>query len=72
MPFPTLDHPPLDSFLDVYDTSTGEKILELHIPHVTASSTLLSTQALWVDDKYLVVPSDISLDACLLGILPNR
>jgi hypothetical protein len=72
IPFPTLNHPPIDGFLDVYDTSTGEKILELHLPHVTASSTLLSTQALWVDDKYLVVPSGISLDACLLGILPNR
>jgi len=68
---------PGEMFVDVYDTSSGEKILAGRAPYKNSPSILFN-EALWVADKYFalpidpVKPFDYRGQACFLGILPTR
>lgn len=67
-----------EMFVDVYDTSTGEKVIAGRAPHSGGGyPQVLFENALWIEDRYLVVPLDTPRtlgtegDACFLGILPE-
>lgn len=68
---------PGEMFVDVYDTSFGQRIQSGRTRY-DSSPSMLFGGALWIGDSYLVVPLDPikSLDvagqACFLGILPSR
>jgi hypothetical protein len=62
-------------FIDVYDTSSGERVLSGRRRYRFSPSMFFSA-ALWVGNEYLIVPCDpikwrdVAGQACLLGILP--
>jgi len=69
-------------FVDVYDTSSGEKILAGSAPHRGGSEpNALFSHALWIEDRYLILPLDARAwsgglsgepgESCFLGILPD-
>lgn len=58
-------------FLDVYDTSTGQKILAGQAPYRGFGPTVLFDRAFWGEDRYLILPLDSLLRTSLLGILPS-
>src|ERR1041384_5909322 len=68
---------PGEMFVDVYDTSSGQRIQSGRTRYDNSPSMLFGG-AIWVGDRYLVVPLDPinSLDAagqaCFLAILPSR
>ena len=59
-----------DIFWDVYDTSDGARVLAGHAPFTDNAPSARFSGALWVEDRYLVVPLESSFDTCLLGVLP--
>jgi hypothetical protein len=69
-----------EMIVDVYDTSSGEKVMSGRSPHKGDAGTLISN-ALWIDgDRYLLIPLGPSFwqrkglsvegESCFLGILP--
>jgi hypothetical protein len=60
-----------DVYWDVYDTRTGEKVLAW-TAKIVKSPGLLAEAAVWVDDKYLVMPFSSGLEACVIGELPRN
>lgn len=64
-------------FLDVYATSSGEKVIAARAPYGKTGgggftpSTLFGG-SLWVEDRYLIMPLVWWLDAALVGVLPER
>lgn len=68
---------PGELFVDVYDTSTSERIQSSRARY-EGSPSMLFDAALWIGNSYLVVPldpvkfSDLAGQACFLGILPTR
>jgi hypothetical protein len=68
-----------EMFIDVYDTSSGKKILSGHAPHGGGDKPgRYFNDAFWAGDRYLIVPMDSQItssgrstgDSCFLGILP--
>lgn len=70
-------------FVDVYDTISGEKILAGYAPHRGgAYPDQLFINAIWLEDRYLVVPLDANAwhgaflgspsESCFLAILPEN
>lgn len=57
-------------FWDVYDTSTGARVLDGYAPFGSAAPARQFSAAMWVEDSYLVMPLESSLDACLVGVMP--
>ena len=72
-----LEPAPGEMFVDIYDTSSGERVQTNKFPYDSGASMLFSG-ALWVSDDYLIVPLDpiryfdVTGQACFLGILPLR
>lgn len=68
---------PGELFVDVYDTSSSERIQSSHARY-EGSPSMLFDAALWVGNSYLVVPLepvksfDATGQACFLGVLPTR
>jgi hypothetical protein len=63
-------------FLDIYDTSSGEKVGSVHSPYGKkpggfAPSMIFGT-SVWIEDRYLVVPLHWDLSRCFLGVFPER
>jgi hypothetical protein len=63
-------------FLDVYDLSSGERVMAARAPYGATdagySPSLLFGGALWVDDRFFVMPLEPSYESCFLGILPEK
>jgi hypothetical protein len=59
-----------DVYWDVYDTRTSERVLAW-TAKIVRSPGLLAEAAVWVDDKYLVMPFSSSLESCVIGVLPR-
>lgn len=68
-----------EMFIDVYDTSSGEKIFSGHAAHVGGSEPSQHFHnTLWVGDRFLIVPLDTQVTgpeggtggSCFLGIMP--
>lgn len=58
-------------FIDVYDTASGEKVLGGRMPYSGSSPGLLFAHAVWVAERYLVMPLDTSSQSSLVGVLPS-
>lgn len=58
-----------DLFWDVYAVSTGEKVIAHYVPFRQPPSMRFS-KALWLEDSFLVMPLELSLETCLVGIMP--
>jgi hypothetical protein len=72
-----------EMYLDVYDTSSGEKILSASAPHRGEDKpSRLFNHALWAGDRYLIVPLDPDAwvhapngaqgESIFLGVLPEK
>ena len=70
-----------EMFIDVFDVSSGEKLLSGHFPHRGgAEPHEFFDTTVWVGNHYLIVPLPNYIDAagrnyaerCFLGILPNE
>jgi hypothetical protein len=72
-----------EMFIDVYDTSSGVKVLSANAPHQGGDKpSRLFNNTFWVGDSYLVVPLDADAwnhdsadghgESVLLGILPGK
>jgi hypothetical protein len=63
-------------FLDIYDVSSGKRVIAARAPYGGDgggySPSMLFGSALWVDDRYFVMPLDPSHEFCYLGNLPER
>lgn len=63
-------------FLDVYDVSSGERVMAARAPyggpHGGHAPSMLFGTALWVDDRFFVMPLEPSHESCFLGILPEK
>lgn len=64
-------------FLDVYDTSTGERVSAARAPYGGRGGggvepSLLFGGSVWVDGRFVVMPLDPSFESCFLGILPEK
>ena len=63
-------------FLDVYDVSSGERVIAARAPYggpgAGHAPSMLFGGALWVDDRFFVMPLEPSRESCLLGILPEK
>jgi hypothetical protein len=64
-----------EMFVDVYDAATGQKLLAGSAPHTGGGSPqILFESALWIGDRYLVVPLDNSGsegETLFLGLMPE-
>lgn len=60
-----------DIYWDVYDTRSGERVLAWSA-RMVLSPALLAEAALWIDDKYLVMPFGGILQSCVIGELPRN
>ena len=58
-----------DLFWDVYDTSSGERVLAGYAPFTDNAPSARFSGALWVEDRFLVMPLESSFDTCLLGVV---
>ncbi len=64
-------------FIDIYDTSSGERVQTNNFRYNTSPASLFGG-AKWIGDDYLIVPLDpiryfdIASQACFLGILRRR
>lgn len=62
-----------EMFLDVYDTTTGKKVLAGRAPHRgRVDPGILFDNALWVEDRYLIMPLDNPGEAFFVGILSDK
>ena len=59
-------------FWDVYDTSSGERVLNGYQPFGGAAPAKQFSAAVWIEDRYLVMPLESSFDSCLVGVLPTN
>lgn len=62
-------------FLDVYDTSSGEKVIAARAPYGERSGfapSMLFGASLWVEDRYFIMPLHWWLDVCFVVILPEK
>jgi hypothetical protein len=59
-------------FLDVYNISSGEKILSHHTPYSGFGPSWVFSNALWLEDRFLVMPLDYSSLSCFLGTMPSK
>lgn len=63
-------------FLDVYDVSSGERVMDGRAPyggpHAGHAPSVLFGAALWANDRFFVMPLEPSHDSCFLGILPEK
>ena len=59
-------------FVDVYDASSGEKMLGAHAPYAGFGPKILFENAFWGDDNYVVFPLDTLLRTCFLEIVGDR
>jgi hypothetical protein len=63
-------------FLDLYDTSSGAKVISARAPYGGRGGgfapSMLFGGSLWVEDRYFIMPLVWWLDACLIGSLPER
>lgn len=57
-----------DIYWDVYDTKTGSAVLSWNARAVS-NPAMLGEGAVWAGEEYLVMPFDMSLDACVIGLL---
>lgn len=64
-----------EMFVDVYDASTGEKVMAGRAPHRGGLQPGTAFyKSLWVGGRYLVVPLDLATgpgDSYLIGVLPD-
>lgn len=61
-----------DLFVDVYDAATGEKVLAGSAPFADNVPSMHFSDALWVEDGYLILPTNLTLETCLIGIMPAK
>jgi hypothetical protein len=63
-------------FLDLYNTSTGERVSAARAPYGGSGGgvepSLLFGGSVWVDERFIVMPLDPSFESCFLGILPEK
>jgi hypothetical protein len=63
-------------FLDLYDISSGERVIAARVSYGGTKGghapSMLFSHSLWVGDSYFVMPLDWQLDACLVGVLPEK
>ena len=62
-------------FLDVYNVSSGEKVISASAPFGRKPGgfvpSMLFGASVWIEDRYIVMPLDWILDHCLVGVLPE-
>jgi len=62
-------------FLDVYNVSSGEKVISARAPFGRKPGgfvpSLLFGASVWIEDRYVIMPLDWILDHCLVGVLPE-
>jgi hypothetical protein len=64
---------PGEPFVDIYEASTGEKLLSGHHSHKGGGEpAYLFNHAFWVGSEYFVIPLLMFPEECLIGILPDR
>jgi hypothetical protein len=63
-------------FLDIYDTSSGDKVVAGNARFGDEGSgvspSLLFGNSVWIDDRYLIVPLNSFLQNCYLVTLPDK
>ena len=59
-------------FWDVYETGSGEKMASDSLTFSEITPDVISDTALWVDEKYLLLPLDEGAQSCLLIALPEN
>lgn len=63
-------------FLDIYEISSGGKVIAARAPYGGEGGgfapSMLFGGSLWVEDRYLIMPLVWWLDACLVGVMPER
>ena len=62
-------------FLDLYEISSGGRVISARVPFGEPGSfafSMLFSHALWVEDRYFIMPLHWWLDVCFVGILPEK
>jgi len=63
-------------FVDVYNVSSGEKVIGARSPYGTKpggfTPSMLFSGSLWIEDRYLIMPLNWWLEDCLVGVLPEK
>ncbi|HEY3038729.1 MAG TPA: hypothetical protein VGJ66_08330 [Pyrinomonadaceae bacterium] len=64
-------------FLDLYNVSSGERIIAARSSYGRESNggfapSMLFGNSLWVEDRYFIMPLNWWLNGCLVGLLPER
>lgn len=57
-----------DVFVDIYNTSSGEKVLNGSAPFEGVGPSLLFSQAGWADGRFFIMPLDSLSQTCFLGV----
>jgi len=57
------------AFWEVYDTRSGKKVLSGQMAYKGQSAGIMFSNAVWVDEKYFVLPLDNQLRSFLIGRL---
>lgn len=63
-----------EAFLDIYDTSSGERIAAAKSPfggQDRFSPSMLFGASVWIEDRYLIMPLHWELDGCLIAVIPQ-
>ena len=61
-----------DLFMDVYDVASGEKVLAGSDAFADHVPSMHFSDALWVEDRYLILPTNLTLETCLIGVMPAK
>lgn len=61
-----------DLFVDVYDVATGERVLAGSAAFADNVPSMHFADALWLEDRYLVMPTSLVLDTCLIAVMPAK
>lgn len=59
-------------YLDVYDVSSGEKMLLNRIKRSDPERNGSFDSLIWIDDRYLIVPMENGLQSFLLAVFPKK
>ncbi|HEX3144786.1 MAG TPA: hypothetical protein VHQ64_12505 [Pyrinomonadaceae bacterium] len=57
------------AFWEVYETRSGKKVLSGRMAYKEQSAGIMFSNAVWVDEKYFVLPLDNQLRSFLIGRL---
>jgi hypothetical protein len=59
------------AYWEVYDIRSGTKVLSGQMSYSGQSAGIMFSSAVWVDEKYFVLPLDNQYQSFLIGLLPH-